>query len=180
MDNQMPAKGLGLLIHDVSRLLRRLIDQQAQEIGLTSAQWRVLASVARTELRNEEPLNQAALADQMDMEPITLSRLIDRMEQASLIERRPDPGDRRAHRLYLTEAARPLVARFRAVAGSCIGDAFTGVTDTEMDMVASVLSRVRNNLTGKNETVVPFAEPRNSTTNGKPRSKPAAKQGLAR
>jgi DNA-binding MarR family transcriptional regulator len=180
MDTQMPAKGLGMLINDVSRLLRRLIDQQAQEIGLTSAQWRVLASVARTELRNEVPLNQATLADQMDMEPITLSRLIDRMEQASLIERRPDPGDRRAHRLYLTEAARPLVARFRTVAGSCIGDAFSGVTDAEMDMVASILSRVRGNLTGKNETVVPFAEPRNSTENRRPRQKPAAKQGLAR
>jgi DNA-binding MarR family transcriptional regulator len=176
MDNQMPAKGLGLLIHDVSRLLRRRIDQQAQEIGLTSAQWRVLASVARTEMRNEDPLNQAMLADQMDMEPITLSRLIDRMEQASLIERRPDPGDRRAHRLYLTETARPLVAKFRAVAGGCIGDAFT---DDEMDVVASILSRVRGNLTGKNETVVPFVEPRKSITDRKPRAKPAAKQGLA-
>jgi DNA-binding MarR family transcriptional regulator len=115
----------------------------------------------------------------MDMEPITLSRLIDRMEQASLIERRPDPGDRRAHRLYLTETARPLVAKFRAVAGGCIGDAFTGVTDDEMDVVASILSRVRGNLTGKNETVVPFVEPRKSITDRKPRAKPAAKQGLA-
>jgi MarR family transcriptional regulator, transcriptional regulator for hemolysin len=179
MDNQMPAKGLGLLIHDVSRLLRRRIDQQAHEIGLTSAQWRVLASVARTEMRHEEPLNQASLADQMDMEPITLSRLIDRMEQAKLIERRAHPSDRRAHRLYLTEAARPLVAKFRAVAGGCIGDAFAGVTDGEMDMVADILSRVRTNLTGKSDTVVPFAEPKSPVTDPKLRAKPAAKQGIA-
>ena len=177
----MPAKGLGLLIHDVARLLRSRIDQQAQAIGLTSAQWRVLSSVARAEMRNEDPLNQATLADQMDMEPITLSRLIDRMEQANVIERRPDPGDRRAHRLYLTENARPMVAKFRAVAADCIGDAFTGVTEAEMDMVSDVLAKVRANLTGKNETVVPFAEPQHSIPNRKlsPGAKTAAKQGMA-
>ena len=182
MENQMPpAKGLGLLIHDVARLLRSRIDQQAQAIGLTSAQWRVLSSVARAEMRNEDPLNQATLADQMDMEPITLSRLIDRMEQASLIERRPDPGDRRAHRLYLTENARPMVAKFRAVAADCIGNAFAGVSDAEMDMVSEVLTKVRANLTGKNETVVPFAEPQHSIPKHKPspRAKSAPKQGIA-
>ncbi|HVQ11251.1 MAG TPA: helix-turn-helix domain-containing protein, partial [Methyloceanibacter sp.] len=83
-----PAKGLGLLVHDVGRLLRRKIDQRAQALGLTSAQWRVLAAVARTELLNQEPLNQAGLADQLEIEPITLSRLVDRMESAKLIERR--------------------------------------------------------------------------------------------
>ncbi len=177
----MPAKGLGLLIHDVARLLRSRIDQQAQAIGLTSAQWRVLSSVARAEMRNEEPLNQATLADQMDMEPITLSRLIDRMEHANLIERRPDPGDRRAHRLYLTENARPLVAKFRAVAGDCIGTAFAGVSEADMDRVSEILTRVRANITGKNETVVPFAEPRHSISDRKPspRAKAAAKQGMA-
>lgn len=181
MEHQMPAKGLGLLIHDVARLLRSRIDQQAQAIGLTSAQWRVLSSVARAEMRKEDPLNQAMLADQMDMEPITLSRLIDRMEQASLIERRPDPGDRRAHRLYLTENARPMVAKFRAVASDCIGNAFAGVTDAEMDMVSDVLTRVRANITGKNETVVPFAEPQHSIPKLKPspRAKSPAKQGIA-
>src|SRR5664279_5249636 len=69
-----PAKSVGLLIHDVARLLRRRIDQRAQAVGLTSAQWRVLSVVARAEFKNEEPPNQAALADQMDLEPITLSR----------------------------------------------------------------------------------------------------------
>jgi DNA-binding MarR family transcriptional regulator len=181
METQMPAKGLGLLIHDVARLLRSRIDQQAQAIGLTSAQWRVLSSVARAELRKEEPLNQAALADQMDMEPITLSRLIDRMEQANLIERRPDPGDRRAHRLYLTENARPMVAKFRTVAADCIGNAFAGVTDAEMDLVSDVLTRVRANLTGKSDTVVSLAEHQHATPdiNRAPRAKTTTKQGIA-
>ena len=165
MNNHPPAKGVGLVIHDVARLLRRRIDQRAQAVGLTSAQWRVLSVVARAEFKNEEAPNQAAIADQMDLEPITLSRLIDRMETAGLIERRADPDDRRAYRLYLQEAARPLVNKFREVATSCLTDAMAGVSDAEIDMVTDVLSRVRNNLTGKSETVVPFADP-----------KPAAKQ----
>ena len=164
-NNLPPGKTVGFLIHDVARLLRRRIDQRAHAIGLTSAQWRVLAGIARAELHNQEPLNQASLADQMDMEPISLSRLVDRMEQAGLIERRPDPDDRRAHRLYLLDAARPLVAEFRNVAASCVGDALVGISEAEMDIVTDVLTRVRNTLTGKAETVVPFADP-----------KPAAKQ----
>src|SRR5256885_11204522 len=100
MNQIPPAKGLGLLVHDVGRLLRRKIDQRAQALGLTSAQWRVLSSVARAEFKNEEPPNQAALAEAMDLEPITLSRLVDRMAAAGLVERRPTPGDRRAHRLF--------------------------------------------------------------------------------
>jgi DNA-binding MarR family transcriptional regulator len=148
----LPAKGLGLLVHDVARLLRRQIDQRAQTIGLTSAQWRVLAAVARTELLNQEPLNQAGLADQMDMEPITLSRQVDRMEAAGMIERRPDPTDRRAYRLYLTEAARPLVTDFRAVATECVTAALAGVSDAEIDAVVDVLSRIRANLVRRPDT----------------------------
>lgn len=176
MNNLPPAKGVGLVIHDVARLLRRRIDQRAQAVGLTSAQWRVLSVVARAEFRNEEPPNQAAIADQMDLEPITLSRLIDRMEAAGLIERRADPDDRRAYRLYLQEAARPLVNKFREVATSCLTDALVGVSDAEIDMVTEVLGRVRNNLTGKNETVVPFAEPQSAA---EPKSKSPVKRGIA-
>ncbi len=150
MQNYLPpAKGVGLLVHDVGRLLRRRIDQQAQTIGLTSAQWRVLSSVARAEYKNEEPLNQAALADQMDMEPITLSRQIDRMQAAGLIERRPDPTDRRAYRIYLTDTARPLVEKFRGVATQCLESALIGVSQSELELVADVLGRIRANLVGR-------------------------------
>ncbi len=141
-----PAKGIGLLVHDVSRLLRRRIDHQAQAIGLTSAQWRVLASVARAEMHGEEPLHQATLAEMMDMEPITLSRQVDRMEAAGLIERRPDPVDRRVKRLYLTEAAGPLVDKFRIVAISCYDNVLTGVSDEEIELVVGILTRIRANL----------------------------------
>ncbi len=141
-----PAKGIGLLVHDVSRLLRRRIDHQAQAVGLTSAQWRVLAAVSRAEMHGEEPLHQATLAEMMDMEPITLSRQIDRMEAAGMIERRPDPADRRVKRLYLTEAARPLVDKFRSVATSCYDNVLTGISEQEVEEVVGVLTRIRANL----------------------------------
>jgi MarR family transcriptional regulator, transcriptional regulator for hemolysin len=144
MDQISPAKNLGLLVHDVSRLLRRRLDQQAQTIGLTSAQWRVLAYLARC-----EGSNQANLADFMDMEPITLSRHLDRMEAAGLTERRRDPSDRRAHKLYLTEAARPLIAAFRAIAAEVMQEAVDGISATEIDELSDTLLRIRNNLTGK-------------------------------
>lgn len=148
MQNQHmpPAKGIGLLVHDVARLLRRRIDHQAQVIGLTSAQWRVLAALFRAEKLNDEPLHQATLAEAMDMEPITLSRQIDRMEAAGLIERRPDPGDRRVKRLHLTEAARPLVDKFRTVATSCYDNVLTGISEEEIEQVVDVLTRIRANL----------------------------------
>ncbi len=148
-----PAKGIGLLVHDVSRLLRRRIDHQAHAIGMTSAQWRVLASVSRAEMLGEEPPHQATLAEMMDMEPITLSRQIDRMEAAGLIERRPDPVDRRVKRLHLTQAAYPLVDKFRTVATSCYDNVLTGISDEEVEQVVDVLTRIRANLV--NNTVQP-------------------------
>jgi DNA-binding MarR family transcriptional regulator len=141
-----PAKGLIFLMHDVSRLVRRQMDHHAQALGLTSAQWRILASVAKAELLNQEPLSQANLAEQMDMEPITLSRHVDRMEDAGLIERRPHPSDRRAYRLFLTDAARPLVERFRTMSAKVLAEAFAGITDKEIDAVTDVLTRMHANI----------------------------------
>ena len=90
---------------------------------------------------NEEPLHQATLADMMDMEPITLSRQVDRMEAAGLIERRPDPGDRRIKRLYLTEAARPLVDKFRSVASSCYDNVLDRRSPSEeVELVVGILT----------------------------------------
>lgn len=134
------------LIHDVARLYRRRLDQRAQALGLTSAQWRVLATIARTELLNLEPLNQATLAEQMDMEAITLSRHIDRMETAGLIERRANPTDRRAYQLFLTETARPLVSSFRVISANCLADVLVGVSEDEIKHVTDVLNRIHLNI----------------------------------
>jgi MarR family transcriptional regulator for hemolysin len=141
-----PAKSLLFLMHDVSRLLRRQMDERARALGLTSAQWRVLASIARAEMLEQEPLSQAVLAEMMDMEPITLSRHVDRMEAAGLIERRPNPYDRRAYRLYLTDTARPLVDRFKAMSGDCLGNATQGITEAETALATEILTRMRANI----------------------------------
>src|SRR5260370_6872306 len=91
-------------INDVAGLLRTYADQRARDLGMTRGQWAVLARVERS-----EGLKQCELADTLDLQPITLTRLIDRLCDGGLIERRSDPDDRRAKRLYLTPAARPVL-----------------------------------------------------------------------
>ena len=93
-------------ISDVGRLLRTYADQKARLHGMTRAQWAVLLRLER-----REGLKQSDLAEILDIQPITLTRLVDRLCDNGLIERRPDPNDRRAKRLYLTPAARPLLDR---------------------------------------------------------------------
>ena len=97
MEQTPNERRFGFLLHDIARLMRKRFDARARESGLTRAQWQVLAF-----LRVREGVNQAALAEALDLEPITVGRLIDRMEEAGWVERRPDAGDRRAepgHRL---------------------------------------------------------------------------------
>src|SRR6187431_2870949 len=93
-------------ISDVGRLLRTYADQMARLHGMTRAQWAVLLRLER-----REGLKQSDLADDLDIQPITLTRLVDRLCANGLIERRADPDDRRAKRLYLTPQARPLMDR---------------------------------------------------------------------
>src|SRR5579863_7224402 len=94
------------ILNDVARLLRTYANYRAAQFGITRAQWAVLVRVDR-----EEGLNQSELADTLDLQPITLTRLLDKLCDSGLIERRPDPTDRRAKRLFLTAAARPLLER---------------------------------------------------------------------
>ena len=101
-----PHRDIAFLINDVGRLLRTYADQKARRFGMTRAQWAVLARLERF-----EGLKQAELADMLDLQPITLTRLIDRLSDSGLIERRADPDDRRAKRLFLTPAAQPLMDR---------------------------------------------------------------------
>ena len=143
-DQLPPGKALAILMHDVSRLIRRRVDKAAQTLGLTSAQWRVLAYLARN-----EGSNQASVADHMDMEPITLSRHLDRMQAAGMLERQPDPNDRRAHRLFLTETGRSLMDGFRAVTSDVMDDFVEGVSEEEIAVTIDILARMRANLTGK-------------------------------
>src|SRR6185312_4930884 len=111
MPNSELDSALGFLLHDIARLMRKRFDQRARGLGLTRSQWQVLAHLAR-----HEGINQAGLAEILELEPITVGRLIDRMEEAGWVERRPDPSDRRARLLYLSDKAQPVFARMRSLA----------------------------------------------------------------
>ena len=107
-----PNREFAFLLNDVARLLRTCADQKAAEFGMTRAQWAVLARLDRS-----EGLKQCDLAEMLDLQPITLTRLLDRLAENDLIERRADPNDRRAKRLFLTTAARPLLDHATASRG---------------------------------------------------------------
>lgn len=128
-------------ISDVGRLLRTYADQRARLMGMSRAQWAVLLQLERN-----EGLIQADLADTLDIQPITLTRLIDRLCDNGLVERRPDPNDRRARFLFLTPAARPLLDRIVKEIETVSGTILAGVEPPAVDAVLSQLGIVRENL----------------------------------
>ena len=134
---------LGFLVHDVARLLRKRLEQRARAagIGLTRAQWQTLAYLARS-----EGMNQASLAQLLDIEPITLVRLIDRLEAIGLVERRPDPRDRRQRNLYLTEKAWPELARIKALGAEVREEALAGLAAPERERLMGALAQAKTNL----------------------------------
>ena len=135
-------RSFGFLVHDVARLFARRFNQRALLfLGLTRAQCKVLGYLARY-----EGINQAGLADLLEIKPMTLVRQIDRMEEDGWIERRPDPGDRRAHRLVLTEKARPILARILDLSTEVRNEAFAGLSEMEGRHLIGLLGRVHANL----------------------------------
>ena len=129
------------MISDVGRLLRTYADQKARQHGMTRAQWAVLLKLERY-----EGLNQSDLAEYLDIRPITLTRLVDRLCDSGLIERRPDPNDRRAKLLYLTPAARPLLETISAQVEVLAEEVLAGLDPAAIDAVLSQLGIARENL----------------------------------
>jgi DNA-binding MarR family transcriptional regulator len=132
---------LGTMVADVSHLMRRAFDERARSSGLSRPQWRVL-----TMLRRHEGINQGGLAELVEVEPITLCRMVDRLQEAGLVERRADPADRRAWRLHLTDKARALLEEMRPMAFSLFDDAMTGLDPAERSDLFRMLERIRTNL----------------------------------
>jgi DNA-binding MarR family transcriptional regulator len=132
---------LGLLLIDTGRLLRKRFEQNVRGTGLTRAQWQVLK-----EIYLKEGLNQGALAELLEVEPITVGRLVDRLEQAGLIERRPHPTDRRAWSLYLLPAAHPLLETLKHIGGETRAELLQGMNDTEIDEAMRLLAKMKDNL----------------------------------
>ncbi|MEA3033164.1 MAG: hypothetical protein QOH86_1180 [Sphingomonadales bacterium] len=128
-------------VSETAQALRRAFDRRAAEHGVTRAQWRVLSR-----LKRRDGQRQVELAEALDVEPITLCRMIDRLAEAGLVERRPDEEDRRAWRIHLTARSGPIVEELRIIAEQFLADALAEVSEAEQAQVRQILARVRANL----------------------------------
>lgn len=126
---------------ETSRMLRRKFNRHAAAVGATSAQWRAMFRLSR-----EPGMKQVELADRLDVEPITAGRIIDRLEEAGLVERHRDPIDRRVWRIYLTDKADPMIERLTTVAEKLLAGAFAGISSDEIASLRSTLERIRENV----------------------------------
>jgi len=134
-------KSLGFAIHDVARLLRVSFDRQAATTGLTRAQWTVMAY-----LRRNDGVQQKTLAKLMEITPITLARHLDRLEVDAWIERRDDPNDRRAKRIFINPNAGPMLETMSKHGQTVLAQALQGISADDEEMFMKVLLQIRANL----------------------------------
>ena len=136
-----PSPIVGFLIHDVARLMRKRFEQRAARLGFTRSQWQTLVHLAKN-----EGIHQAGLAEILEVEPITLVRILDKLEARGLIERRQHPSDRRAWLLYLTPDAHPSLTLLRAIGESTRAEALSGLSEPEQDALVRTLTLMKANL----------------------------------
>lgn len=129
------------MLHDVTCAFRKHFDRRAVRFGLTRAQWRALKVLRRT-----EGLSQSELADRIEMEPIAVGRVIDRLVQAAFVERRADPSDRRRWCLYLTPKAHAVTDDMEIIAAQLREDSLLQVDAQDLEIFRKVLSQIRTNL----------------------------------
>lgn len=125
-------------------MMRRAFDARVRAIGVTRPQWQVL-----TTLRRHEGINQGGLAEQLDVEPITVCRMVDRLQEAGLVERRADAADRRSWRLHLTPRAHDLLEQLRPLADALFDEAFVGFDTNDQETLKRLLKQMRDNLSAR-------------------------------
>ncbi|HEX8047035.1 MarR family winged helix-turn-helix transcriptional regulator [Rhizobium sp.] len=140
---------LGFLLHDVARLLRKRFEQRAKDLGLTRSQWQTLAY-----LSNNEGIHQAGLAEILEIEPITLVRILDKLADRGLVERRQHPNDRRSWLLYMRDEARPLLDTMRNLGDQTRREALQGVPVEEHERLYQLLTLMKSNLVHACRTTV--------------------------
>ncbi|BCO29944.1 MAG: MarR family winged helix-turn-helix transcriptional regulator [Halothiobacillaceae bacterium] len=138
---KLPQDSLGFLLADVSRLMRREFQQRLESSSLTLAQARTLVYVSR-----HEGVHQVKLAELLEVQPITLARLIDQLANAGLVERRPDSVDRRAYQIFLTPAAASRLTTIGQVAAAIQADALRDLDEQKVALVFLALRKMRDNL----------------------------------
>lgn len=139
MPNPQPT--LGFVLNDVARLLRKRFEQRARSLGLTRAQWQVLAQLSKN-----EGIHQGGLADLLDIEPITLVRILDRLEANGFVERRRHPTDRRIWLLHLTPKAHPMLDLMREIGDATRQEALVDLSDAERHQLLTMLTTMKQNL----------------------------------
>lgn len=154
-----PDQSLGFYVNDIARLLRRNFNRRAQGLGLSQAQWRALAHLSR-----QEGINQVTLAESLEIQPITLARLIDRLQEAGLVARRPDPEDRRAVRLYLTAQAQDIIDRMWVLAAETRAEAMAGLSKESRKALIETLRRMKQNLLEAEDRAVVGAKSKDEFT----------------
>jgi DNA-binding MarR family transcriptional regulator len=132
---------LGFLLHDVARLLRKRFEQHARGSGLTRSQWQVLAYLARN-----EGINQSGLAELLDVVAITLTRIVDKLVAFGLLERQPDPSDRRVWILHLTPKAHPKLQEVHKLGEITRAEALAGVSEADKQRLFKTLQTLKSNL----------------------------------
>lgn len=135
-------KTLGFLVHDVARLLRKRFEQHARGSGLTRSQWQVLAYLERN-----EGIHQNGLAELLEVEPITLGRMVDKLQDLGFVERRPHPSDRRVWLLHLTQKALPNLADLGVLAERTRAEALADIPQAEREQLLKTLTQLKSNLT---------------------------------
>ena len=136
-----PSSPVGFLLHDGARLMRRRFEQRAARLGFTRAQWMVLLHLARN-----EGINQTGLADILEVEPISLVRILDKLQARGLVERRQKDGDRRCWQLFLTPDAHPSLALLQDIGEQTRAEALAGLGDAERQALERALTLLKTNL----------------------------------
>jgi MarR family transcriptional regulator for hemolysin len=137
-------RDLLIVLHDVARLLRTRFDQRARARGMTRAQWVILARLSR-----QPGMSQNELAGICEVEPITIGRLVDRLEARGLVERRPDPSDRRVNRLHLLPAAQPILEEITFYRDALLEEITEGLDEPARTALVDALLHIKNRLTAE-------------------------------
>jgi MarR family transcriptional regulator, transcriptional regulator for hemolysin len=145
-----PMRTFGFLLKDTTRRYVNRFEQRARSLGLTLPQCKVLVFLA-----NHEGMSQAQLAELADLEPMTLVRVVDSLESQGCLERRNDPADRRARRLYLLPKGKPLVDEVWRLAELTRREAFAGIPRKQVDLVIESLEKIQRNLAALEPLPVP-------------------------
>lgn len=140
-----PNKSFGFLIHDIARLMCKAFDKKAQTLGLTRSQWTVLIH-----LRRQDGLKQADLANLLEVQPISLTRLIDRLVNKGWVVRKKDPSDRRAKRIFLTAKVKPLTGKLLELGKKTREEALRGLDKASIEKLMGMLLDIRANVTAIN------------------------------